>query len=255
MDSYKSQWLRYLDAMQLSMSRSVFSDLIWLERVDSTNLELQRRHEAGVQDFTAVIAGAQTSGQGRLGRSWESPAGSSLSISVLLRGPFSEPGWVSLLAALSVTRALSTLGVSGAKVKWPNDVLVEGKKISGILSVMLTDGSIVLGIGLNLATQGEHLPGAISLEELQIEAGIDQIASEIGLQLREVFADRQTPSSEIKTAFRDFCLTIGQEVKAELPNGEIVRGEASAVSDSGQLVILTPKPISLSAADVWHLRG
>lgn len=241
--------------MQLTKSRAVFSDLIWLESVDSTNLEMQRRIGEDLQDFAAVIARTQTSGQGRLGRAWESPAGASLSLSVFLRGPILEPGWLSLLAALAVTRALSTLGVSQARVKWPNDVLVAGKKISGILSSLTSEGSVVLGIGLNIKPQSQQLTSATSLEELGINAGIDEVAAAIGVNLREVFSGRPALADVQKAAFRAACLTIGQDVKAELPGGEIVNGLATAVDDSGQLVILTPEPMSLSAADVWHLRG
>lgn len=241
--------------MQLPKSRAVFSDLVWLESVDSTNLELQRRVGEDLPDLAAVIAGTQTKGQGRLGRAWESPAGSSLSLSVFLKGPISEPGWLSLLAALAVTRALASLGVSKAGVKWPNDVLVDGKKISGILSSLTADGSVVLGIGLNIQRQSKQLDTAISLEELGIAGGIDEVAAAIGGNLLEVFSARPALKDSQKSSFRAACLTIGQEVRAELPGGEIVTGLAASVNDSGQLVILTPEPMSLSAADVWHLRS
>lgn len=241
--------------MQLPLSQAVFPRLIWFDQVDSTNLELARLSTDSLDHFTAVVAGQQTLGQGRLGRSWQSPEGSSLSLSVFLRGPFKEPGWVNLLAALAVKRALGQLGVSDAGIKWPNDVLVGGKKISGILSQLQSDGSIILGIGLNLKQQQSELITATSLLEIGVSAELDQVLAAIGYELREIFAGDPEVSEEIKNYFQSACITIGQQVRAELPGGSELLGLASEIDSSGQLVILTPEPVTLSAADVWHLRS
>jgi BirA family transcriptional regulator, biotin operon repressor / biotin---[acetyl-CoA-carboxylase] ligase len=241
--------------MQLPLSQAVFPELIWLDQVDSTNQEMVRRSAESLGHFSAVVAGQQTLGQGRLGRSWQSPLGSSLSLTVFLRGPFKEPGWVNLLAALAVTRALRKLGVSDAGIKWPNDVLVGGKKISGILSQLQQDGSIILGIGLNLRQQNPELITATSLMELGVSAELDSVLAAIGLELREIFFGSAEVSEALKTSFHGACITLGQRVRAELPGGSELLGLASEIDSSGQLVILTPEPVTLSAADVWHLRS
>lgn len=241
--------------MQLPLSQAVFADLIWREVVDSTNLELQRLTTGSTEDFTAMVAGSQSAGQGRLGRQWESLPGSSLSLSVFLRGPFKMPGWVSLLAALATARALDKLGVSGAGVKWPNDVLVGGRKISGILSRLQSDGSVIVGIGLNLGEQSAEIANAVSLSELGVSADLDRVLATLGLELKALLADGVEVVDATKAQFEDLCITIGQTVRAELPDGSEVSGVASEIDSSGQLVILTPERVSLSAADVWHLRG
>jgi BirA family transcriptional regulator, biotin operon repressor / biotin---[acetyl-CoA-carboxylase] ligase len=240
--------------MQLSKSQEVFSRVTWFEEIDSTNLELERQLESDALDFSAVIANSQSGGRGRLGRQWQSPPGSSLSLSILLTGPHSQPGWLTLLAALAIKQSLEVLGVKSAGIKWPNDVLVEGRKISGILAQLLPSGAVIIGIGLNLGKQQEAL-NAVSLEELGIEADLDEVAALIGSALKNLLAEFASEPERVKERFGMACVTLGQNVRAELPEGSELYGMATAIDDSGQLVILTPEPRHLSAGDVWHLRS
>lgn len=242
--------------MQLPKSQQVFSALSFHEQLDSTNLELARTLTVSTSHFSAVIAASQSAGQGRLGRNWESPAGSSLSLSIFLSGKsISEPAWATLLAALAVKRAVSELGVIGSGVKWPNDVLVSGKKISGILAQLLPGGDVILGIGLNLKPQGSELSLATSLQEQGVETDLDGVAALVGRQLAGLLEAFAVDSAEVKSLFSQSCVTLGQQVRAELPAGGQLLGLASEIDSAGQLVILTPEAISLSAADVWHLRS
>lgn len=241
--------------MQLPKSEQVFSALSFHQELDSTNLELARNLNETTPHFSAVIAASQTAGLGRLGRSWESPKNSSLSLSIFLSGEkITEPAWATLLAALAVKRAIAELGVIGSGVKWPNDVLVSGKKISGILAQLLPKGDVVLGIGLNLTPQSSELTLATSLEEQGVSVDLDSAAAVIGRQLAVLLQAFETGSAEVKQLFAQSCVTLGQEVRAELPGGGQVLGLASEIDSAGQLVILTPEALSLSAADVWHLR-
>ena len=240
--------------MQLPKSTEVFSKASWFDVIDSTNLELVRQLRTGASHFSAVIAGSQTSGQGRLGRNWDSPSGSSLSLSILVSAPFAEPGWLTLLAALSVKRVLEGLGIAGAGVKWPNDLHVEGKKVCGILAQLLPQGDVVVGIGLNLRKQQPEL-GAISIAELGVDLDIDSAAAEIGSEFAKILELFVTEPSKVKQDFSAVCITLGQRVRAELPGGQEIKGIASEVDEHGQLVILTPERVSLSAGDVWHLRS
>jgi BirA family transcriptional regulator, biotin operon repressor / biotin---[acetyl-CoA-carboxylase] ligase len=252
LDSYKKPVVRYLVAMQLTKSPEVFSRVSWFEEIDSTNLELERQLAQKTEDFSAVIASSQTRGQGRLGRKWQSPAGSSLALSVYLQGPHPELGWITLLTALALKRALAKLGIVAAGIKWPNDVLVKGRKISGILAQLIPTG-VIVGIGLNLGRQHPEL-NAISLAELGIELDADQAAAAIGFELKALLKEFQASPLLVKAAFSEACLTLNQNVRAELPGGGEIFGLASEIDDAGQLVILTPEPKHLSAADVWHLR-
>ena len=240
--------------MQLPKSTAVFSKVNWFQEIDSTNLELARQVEAGAQNFSAVIAASQTSGQGRLGRNWDSPPGASLSLSILVSQGFSEPGWLTLLSALAVKHALKTLGVSETGIKWPNDLQVGGKKICGILAQLLSGGEVVVGIGLNLGRQHPELD-ATSLEELGVDAEIDEVAAAIGQELARLLSRFAIEPHEVKQDFSAACITIGRKVRAELPGGQEIRGLAAELDNEGQLVILTPERVTLSAGDVWHLRN
>ena len=239
--------------MQLDKSNQVFSSLSWFEEIDSTNLELGRQLAAGAGDFSAVIAGSQTKGQGRLGRQWRSPRETSLSLSIAIKRPVENPGWLSLLAALAVSNMLTNHEIVGVGIKWPNDVLVQGKKISGILA-QLVDGVVIVGIGLNLKAQDPDL-NSTSGEELGLDLDIDTVASEIGALFLDLLRDFEQNPEGVKSKFSQACITLGQSVRAELPSGDQVFGIASEIDSLGQLVILTPEPTHLSAGDVWHLRS
>ncbi len=245
--------MRYLDSMLLDKSNQVFSSVSWFDEIDSTNLELGRQLAAGGGDFSAVIAGSQTRGQGRLGREWLSPSGASLSLSIAIKRKLENPGWLSLLAALAVQRMIKNQKITEVGIKWPNDVLVQGKKISGILA-QLIDGAVIVGIGLNLKKQAPEL-NAISMEELGLDLDIDTAASEIGGLFGDLIRNFELNPDEVKKEFSKACITLGQSVRAELPSGDQLFGIASEVDSLGQLVILTPEPKHLSAGDVWHLRS
>lgn len=240
--------------MQLEQSEGVFPKVFGFEEIDSTNSEFARMQTHLLPEYTAVIAGAQTLGKGRLGRSWQSPEGTSLSLSVLLRPQSSmERSWLTLLTALAVSKAANTLGVS-ASIKWPNDVLVQGKKLCGILATAIED-DVIMGIGVNLKSHEDLVDTAISFSELNVNIGIDEMAALIGTELIALLAEfRQNPEI-VMEQFRSGCITLGQQVRAEFPDGKSLYGIAQSVNESGQLVILTPEPVALSAADVWHLRN
>ena len=138
--------------------------IVRLERVDSTQSTIFDLAAQGATDRTVVIADYQAAGRGRRGRAWDAPPGSSLLTSILVR-PRGEPdrwGGYSLVSALAVADALSRVASLGARLKWPNDVLVGGRKVAGILlesrmpaagapSPAGAGGVIAVGIGINLA--------------------------------------------------------------------------------------------------------
>jgi len=137
--------------------------------VDSTSAALLRRAQAGALEGTVVIADSQTAGHGRLGKLWISPPGVNLYLSVLLKPPFHirEAHVLTLLGSLAVADTIEAHGVT-AQVKWPNDVLVAGKKIAGVLSeVEAADGHIghlILGIGVNLNLERHSIDSLLGTE-------------------------------------------------------------------------------------------
>jgi len=128
-------------------------DADWLAECDSTNAVLLARAEAGAPAGAVVIATRQTAGRGRRGRAWISAPGDSLSFSLLWRfAPGTSPAGLSLAVGVALARALEKVGAGGTALKWPNDVLLGGKKLAGIL-IELQPGApyvAVIGIGLNL---------------------------------------------------------------------------------------------------------
>lgn len=141
---------------QLLTTQSFGKPLHFFPTIDSTNVYAVRLARAGAPAGTVVIADEQTGGKGRLGRSWVSPPGVNLYLSLILRPPVTTAAapQLNLLAAVAVADAI--LAVSGLtpSIKWPNDVLVDGKKVCGILAEMQTEAgvlrSVVLGIGINV---------------------------------------------------------------------------------------------------------
>jgi BirA family biotin operon repressor/biotin-[acetyl-CoA-carboxylase] ligase len=128
-------------------------DLYYFETLDSTNVTAGELAQQNVAEGTVVLANEQTGGKGRMDRSWFSPADLNLYFSLILRPASSRLHYIPFLAALSVHDTLQTLGVD-ADVKWPNDVLVGGKKLAGILMRTSTEQNAlryaILGIGINV---------------------------------------------------------------------------------------------------------
>lgn len=138
--------------------------LHFFETIDSTNTYAMQLAAEGAAEGTLVVADAQTGGRGRLGRSWVSPAGVNLYCSLILRPPIaaSLAPQINLVAAVAVADTLAGLDGPPPAIKWPNDVLLSGKKVCGILAEMQTRGehlqAIILGIGVNLNARLEAFP-------------------------------------------------------------------------------------------------
>jgi BirA family transcriptional regulator, biotin operon repressor / biotin---[acetyl-CoA-carboxylase] ligase len=149
---------------QQLQTRFLGTPLHFFTTLDSTNTYATRLAREGAREGTAVIADSQSGGKGRLGRSWVSPSGVNLYLSVILRPPV-PPATVpqlNLLAAVAVAETIVRVSGLTPAIKWPNDVLVEGKKVCGILAEMQTEAgalrSVVLGIGVNLNAQLSAFP-------------------------------------------------------------------------------------------------
>lgn len=234
------------------------------ESIDSTNAELRRQVLANPEawpDFSAIAAAEQTAGRGRLGRDWVSEPGSSIAVSLLLRPQRPEvTGWLSLAAGLAVSDVVSRLTPSSrVGVKWPNDVLVDGKKISGILAEALAPDLVILGIGLNLRPQ-VGFSQATSLAEHGQDLGFDEVLERLLAAFRSRYLLLTLGlASQIRQQLLNGSITVGQAVRAELPGGGQLTGLAVDIDDQGRLLVLpdssASETVALSAADVWHLRN
>ena len=243
--------------MDLPLSRAVAPELEVLDAIDSTNAELAGRPSP--QEFTVVVTTNQTAGRGRLDRTWVAPAGTALAVSVLLARPDSAAlGWVPLLAGLAMRRAVASLVSAPVALKWPNDVQVAGRKISGILAE-LVPGGIVVGAGLNLTMTRDQLPTStatsLTLEGADPNGLTDRALSAYLRELRDLASLLTTDAASLRAAVAAACDTLGRVVRVELPGGVELHGTAVRLDDEGRLVVRTPAGETVVAAgDITHLR-
>ena len=227
----------------------------------STNADVTARFRAGESAGLVVVAEHQTAGRGRLGRSWEAPARSSLIASVLLTPDVDVQRWpwLPLATGMAVARAVGRVVGGGVGLKWPNDVLVDGQKIGGILVERVERAGLaaaVVGIGINVSQAREELPvpGATSLA-LASGRQVDR-NDLLSMLLRELQQDLEAweADGEVRTRYQSSCVTLGQQVKVAVPGGEVT-GEAVDIDDQGRLVVRTAEGVEhLAAGDVVHVR-
>lgn len=241
--------------MELRKARAVLPQLRFVDSIDSTNLSLQREY-ASLADFSALAAAEQTGGQGRAGRNWVSDAGASISLSLLLRPSRPEiASLITLLMASSARQAISELYPSlTVSIKWPNDLLIEDRKLAGVLATVNPDQSVVVGIGINLARQSAP-DTAVALGEF-VTADFDSVLAAVLLKLQENW-QRLQADAETNWLIEDIranCSTLGAEIRAELVTGESIVGRATDITKDGRLIVQADQEHVLSAADVWHIR-
>ena len=216
---------------------------------DSTNNVGKKLADQGCADGMAVIAEEQTHGKGRLSRGWFSPMGYGVWCSVVLRPPFmpSEASKCTLLAAVAVIKAINKYKGVNAKIKWPNDVLLAGKKMVGILTEMSAEfgriNYIVIGTGINT-----NVPRAMIPDELkELAISVADVAQE-PVQRVQILADylknlEDLYETVLKDGFgpvldewRKYSDTIGQEVKVIAPD-KTYFGTAVDIDEEGLLVV------------------
>jgi len=252
--------------VELPRTAVLASRFEWLETAESTNTELVARAAAGWPDRAVLVTDRQTAGRGRLGRAWTAPPGTSLAVSVLVRPgiPWERYGWLSLLAGVAMAEAIRSIG-GAADLKWPNDVLLGGRKVCGILAEALPDGSgAVLGAGLNHRIPAESLPvptaTSLMVEGLPTDpdAVLAAYLERLWSSLDALTAAGGDPeASGVRAAVERACGTLGSRVRVQLPGGEDVIGRATALDGDGRLVVASDRdapPLVVAAGDVTHLR-
>lgn len=228
-----------------------------LDTVDSSNRWLKDHgaRQSGGHGMT-VWADRQTAGRGRLGRDWDSPAGQNIYTSVLLRPPKSRlTGILSLLAGVAVVRAAGAGGRVDARVKWPNDGVIGGKKFSGVLVEVGTEPLpwAIIGIGINvLGTPDEKLQHATSLA--QEGAGWSREDLWVGLmtELEAVYdAWLVQGDSWVISQWTHQNATLGHRVRVDRPHEIPWTGLAREINADGSLVVIRDgQPISVTAGEV-----
>jgi len=197
-----------------------------LRATTSTNDRARALAAAGAPHGTLVTAGEQTAGRGRQGRTWSAPPGSTLLLSLVLREP---PELLPLRAAVAVAE---TAG-AGAAIKWPNDVLLGGRKVAGILAEgRPQEGWTVLGIGLNVALRVEDLPPELHATAGTLGLGPDDLEPVLGRLLDALERALALDPTSLLDAYRARDALAGREVA--WADG---RGRATGIDDEGRLVV------------------
>ncbi len=227
----------------------------------STNTELLAMAESGhVTGRTAMIADHQTAGRGRLDRRWDAPPGANLLVSLLfddVGDPAVLTQAVGLAAVLAVESFASNALNERLGLKWPNDLLVDGRKLAGVLAQRSARGPIVVGVGLNV---GWAPPGAASMAaDLSLDVAPIDVLHAMLDELRRIDAllGDGDNTGEFAAAFRSRMLTIGQNVRIELPGDELLVGRAVDVEGDGRLLVEAAEDGALhrlDVGDVVHLR-
>jgi BirA family biotin operon repressor/biotin-[acetyl-CoA-carboxylase] ligase len=202
--------------------------------IDSTNRRARELASAGAPHGTLVTAGAQTAGRGRQGRRWEAPAGSALLCSLVLR---EFDGLLSLRAGLAV----ADVAGEAARVKWPNDVQVEGRKVAGVLvEGRPHEGWAVVGIGVNVSAAPD-LPDAVALGRDDVEGVLAELLEALGKRLAD-------PSEAALEALRARDALLG--VRVTWDGGE---GVGAGIGEDGGLRVLTDAGERVLSAGEVHL--
>jgi BirA family biotin operon repressor/biotin-[acetyl-CoA-carboxylase] ligase len=241
--------------------------------VDSTNLEALR----DPSPWRVVVADHQREGRGRLARQWQAPAGTSIAVSAVVpvpAGRAADLGWLPLLSGMAMRAALAQVGKVAGRLKWPNDVMVQEAghagsvqggpwlKISGVLCEMVPGGElVVIGAGANISQERSELPvetatslalcGALNVRREEVVAAyLRELAD-----LHRTWSAGGSGLAALRTAYRSWCLTIGLEVDVHQPDGQVARGVATGVDETGRLVVAAGGSSRAHAAgDVVHVR-
>ena len=223
--------------------------LHYYDEVGSTNDVARELARAGAVEGTVVIAEGQTRGRGRLGRSWASPKYRNLYLSALLRPPASDApvARLGLVAGVAVCDAIRES--HPATIKWPNDVLIGTRKVSGVLAEIEPDGAIILGIGVNLNTAAADFPADLrdKAGSLFIAGGVPvdrtlfTVRLLIHLEARYV-QERRLGFAPIAEAWCEMSAMIGKTIRVDAPGGQ-VQGVVLGLADDGALRLRLPSGV------------
>ncbi len=253
----------------LLKNNKLVQEIYYKDELNSTNEFAKSLAREGALEGTIVIADTQTSGKGRLGRTWVSPPKTGIWLSLILR-PEIKPqhaGQLTLLSGLCMCEAIHNITGMNSYIKWPNDVVVNGKKVCGILTEMNAEiervNHVVLGIGVNVNQNefNEDLPYATSLS---IEGKTNYKRSIIVKEFIDIF-EKAYETYKVSESLAEFlpryenrCITLGKEVKI-IEGGKEIIAKAINVEENGNLIVMlsdgTKKQIYAGEVSVRGLFG
>lgn len=242
-------------AVERYLQNSMWRNIEYKHTINSTNTYLKQKHDLKCGD--AVVAEMQTDGRGRRGRTWYSPKGNLyMSMCVSPGGePYKAP-LAGLAAAVGAVETISAYGVE-CKIKWPNDIVVDGKKLCGILSELTGDGKngflCIVGIGINLSTSNfdaEVINPAVSLCEVYNgEFDINKFTADFLLEFEKCLND-----VNMLEKYKKYCVNIGRAVKITNADGEFT-ADAVDINENGNLLVKTANGVLTVCGGEVSVRG
>jgi BirA family biotin operon repressor/biotin-[acetyl-CoA-carboxylase] ligase len=239
------------DEIRQGLSTKVFGkkNIIYLNETDSTNTRAKELAAQGAPEGTLVIAEKQTKGRGRRGRSWFSPPGAGIYFSLILRPVISptETPRITLMTAVALAETLISLMKLKLRIKWPNDILVNGKKLAGILTEISTEmdavNYIIVGLGLNVNTRFEKFPQEIKEDATSILIENGKQFPRIRLiqnylKLYEQYYDmfKKNEFEPIMNRWRELADIIGKQIRVDVI-GKTHTGKVVDVDNDGVLIL------------------
>jgi BirA family transcriptional regulator, biotin operon repressor / biotin---[acetyl-CoA-carboxylase] ligase len=246
---------------------SLWSQLQVVEETGSTNADLAEQATAGqAGDGAVLLTTYQSSGRGRLDRTWSAAPGASLAISMLVVPgdvPVQRWTWLPLVCGLAVSEGIRRATGISTDLKWPNDVMVGERKLCGILAERVATPAgpgAVIGVGINTDLTEDDLPvpwatslllaGASTRNKTTLAATVLRAFALLYQNWRDEF-----DAAALAQAYVARCATIGREVRVVLSGADAVTGRAEAIDNDGRLVVATPEGRRVfGAGDVVHLR-
>ena len=246
-----------LDEAEINSRVTPYWRVSVVELTGSTQNDLLQLVESNnALDGQVIATEFQSNGRGRLDRTFQAPAQSALLFSFYIkpRKERSEWGFISLIAGLSLVRAITTIDTAmNVSLKWPNDLIINEKKCAGIIAQTTNEG-IVIGIGLNVSMTPNELPVSTATS-LAIEGSTITDRNLLLSHLLNTFAElfeAWEEGSELLDEYASASSTIGKKVRIELPGGENLEATVARISHTGELVLDDGRHVS--AGDVIHLR-
>ena len=223
-------------------------NVYFYDEIGSTNVEAKRLAEAGAPHGTLVVADMQTAGRGRRGRSWISPAGTNIYFTILLKPEFApdQASMLTLVIAHAITKVFrDTLGLA-AGIKWPNDVVIDGRKTCGILTEMSLEQNdiqyVVIGVGINVRKQEfapEIAERAIALDEVSARpVDRSRLLADVMSRFEKDYETflRTCSMASLQDSYDEMLVNLDREVCVLDPAGEY-RGIARGINERGELIV------------------
>jgi len=264
--------LHPVEIKELLNTKFIGKDIVYLDSVDSTNSYGKRLAESDFSDGTVIIAEEQTSGRGRLGRDWVSPKGKGIWMTIILN-PYIKPNLasqVTLIAAMAVLKAIKAVYDMDIMIKWPNDLVVNGKKVCGILAELGAEiervNYLCVGIGINAnLDESDFKNQALDMAtSLKIAAGMEVERKKLIVRILDIFESYYSKFLEkgsiefMIEEYKKYLVNMGKEVRLVAKNEEIHAITEDITSEGHLLVRLddgTLKEISSGEVSVRGIYG